>query len=224
MIAPLSRLATKCPDWPVSPTPASARNRRFDVPPPTFLFPLETPLWLSRNMLRGWKDNSVLAKTLAACTYLYSIVSELYDAEVNAQVQKSLFLPHFCLPWGHPWGNHAKCCTDGKRIRCLQIVSQHVPIYVQQFPSYSNRNCKKSPFSRTAVHIFVSPGDAPAIITQYVVWMERQFNACQTPCSMYLSIFNSFRVIQCLSRCVSPKIAIFTTFLFPLGMPLGQSR
>ena len=30
-------------------------------------------------------------------------------------------------------------------------------------------------------------------------------------------IFNSFRVIQCLSQCVSPKITIFTTFLFPLG-------
>ena len=22
--------------------------------------------------------------------------------------QKSLFLPHFCFPWGRPWGNHAK--------------------------------------------------------------------------------------------------------------------
>jgi len=54
--------------------------------------------------------------------------------------------------------------------------------------------------------------------------MERQFNACQTPCSMYLSIFNSFRVIPCLNQCVSPKIAIFTTFWFPLGTPLGQSR
>ena len=27
------------------------------------------------------------------------------------------------------WGNNAKCCMDVKRIRCLQIVSQHVPIY-----------------------------------------------------------------------------------------------
>ena len=53
--------------------------------------------------------------------------------------------------------------------------------------------------------------------------MERQFNACQTPRSMHLSIFNSFRVIRCLSQCVNPKIAIFTTFLFPLGTPLGQS-
>ena len=78
------------------------------------------------------------------------------------------------------------------------------------------------PFSCTAAHIFVSPGDAPATITQYVAWMERQFNACQTPCSMYLSIFNTFRVIRCLIRCVSLKIAIFTTFLFPLGDAPGE--
>jgi len=96
-----------------------------------------------------------------------------------------------------------------KTIQCLPNPSQHLPIYVQQFPSYSNRKCKKSPFSDTAAHIFVSPGDAPATIMQYVPWMERQFNACQTPRSMYLSTFNSFRVIRCLSQCISPKIAIF---------------
>jgi len=71
---------------------------------------------------------------------------------------------------------------------------------------------------------FVSPGNAPATIMQYVAWMERQFNACQSPRSMYLYIFNSFRVIRCLSQCVNPKIAIFTTFLFLLETPLGQSR
>jgi len=32
------------------------------------------------NMLHGWKDNSMLAKPLAVCTYLSSTVSELYDA------------------------------------------------------------------------------------------------------------------------------------------------
>jgi len=82
----------------------SAKNRRFHVPQPTFFFPLETPLRLPRNMLHRWQDNSMFAKSLAACT------------------------------------------------------------------------------------------------------------------------FNSFRVIRCLNQCVSPKIAIFTTFLFPLGTPLGQSR
>ena len=64
-------------------------------------------------------------------------------------------------------------------------------------------------------HIFVFPGDAPATITQYVAWMERKFNGCQFSRSMYLSIFNSFRVI----RWLSPKIAIFTYrsrhFCFP---------
>jgi len=85
---------------------ASAKNYRFHVPQPTFLFPLETP-----------------------CDY------------------------------------HATRCMDGKTIQCLP-----------------------------------------------------------NPRSMYLSIFNSFRVIWCLSQCVSPKVAIFTTFLFPLETPLGQSR
>ena len=74
----------------------------------------------------------------------------------------------FLFPLGTPWGNHAKRCMDGKRIRCLQIVSHHVPMYLQQFPRYSNLKCKKTPFLRTAAHIFVSPGDAPATITQYV--------------------------------------------------------
>jgi len=59
---------------------ASAKNRRFHVLQPTFLFPLETPLRLWRKMLHRWKDNSMLAKRLAAYTYLSSIVYELYDA------------------------------------------------------------------------------------------------------------------------------------------------
>jgi len=55
--------------------------------------------------------------------HLSSLVSESY-----AQVQKPLFLPQFCFPWRRPWDNHAKCCMDGKRIRCLQVISLHVPI------------------------------------------------------------------------------------------------
>ena len=51
-------------------------------------------------------------------------------------------------------------------------------IYLQQFSSYSNSKCKKSPFLRTTALIFVSSGDAPATMTQNVLWMERQFNAC----------------------------------------------
>ena len=65
--------------FPVIQTP-SAKNRRFHVLQPTFLVPLETPLRLSRNMLHGWKDNSMLVKPLAAFAYVSSIISELYDA------------------------------------------------------------------------------------------------------------------------------------------------
>ena len=73
--------------------------------------------------------------------------------------------------------------------------------------------------------IFLFPLETPLRLScNNVVWMERQFNACQTPRCMHLSIFNSFRVTRCLSQCVSPKIAIFSTFLFPLETPLGQSR
>ena len=65
---------------------ASAKNRSFHVLQPTFLFPLETPLRLSRNMFHGWKDNSILAKPLAAYTHLSSTVSQLHVFE--PQVQK----------------------------------------------------------------------------------------------------------------------------------------
>ena len=59
---------------------ASAKNRRFHVPQPTFLFPLETPLRLSCSMLHEWKDNAMLARPLETRTCLSSIISELYDA------------------------------------------------------------------------------------------------------------------------------------------------
>jgi len=106
-----------------------------------------------------------------------------------------------------------------KTIQCLPNPSQHVPIYLEQFPSYSNRKCKKSPFSSTAAHIFVFPGDALAIITQYVAWIERQFNACQTPRSMYPSIFNSFPVIRTASTKNRRFHVLQPTFLFPWRRP-----
>jgi len=133
-------------------------------------------------------------------------------------VKNDRFGLHFCFPGDAPATTVPIFPIDEKTIQCLPNILQHVPIYLQQFPSYSNRKCKKYPFSRTAPHIFVSSRDAPATITQCVAWMERQLDACQTPRSMYLSILNTFWVIRCLSKCVSAKITIFTTFfLFPWG-------
>jgi len=76
-------------------------------------------------------EGSMLAKRLAACTYLSSIVSELYRTMLKSmRKSKNRYFYHIsaCFPWERPWGNRAKCCMDGKRIRCLQIVSLHVPI------------------------------------------------------------------------------------------------
>jgi len=84
--------------------PRTWKNRRFHVLQPTFLFPLETPLRLSRNsgnMLHGWKDNSVLAKLLAACTY--SIVSELYRTMLKSmRKSKNRYFSTFLFSLGTP--------------------------------------------------------------------------------------------------------------------------
>jgi len=73
----------------------------FTYPGLHFLFALRTPLWQSRKTLHKWKDNSVLAKPLAAC----------------------------------------------------------IPIYLQQFPSHSNRKCKKiavfSCLNRSFLHLYL---------------------------------------------------------------------
>jgi len=156
-----------------------------------------------------------------------AVYLQQFPSYSNYICKKSSFLRTpafiFCLPWRRPCGNHAKRCMNEKTIQCLPNPSQHVPIYLQQFPSYSNHKCKKSQFSHTAAHIFVFPGDAPAIIMPYVAWMERQFNACQTPRGMYLSIFNSFRVIRCLSQCASSKNSYFYyIFVSPGKYPWGN--
>jgi len=53
---------------------------------------------------------------------------------------------HFGLPWVRPWDYRGECYMDGKRIQCLSYASQHVPIYLQPFPSNSTRTFKNSPF------------------------------------------------------------------------------
>jgi len=53
---------------------------------------------------------------------------------------------HFGLPWVRPWDNRGKCYMDGKGIQCLSNASQHVPIYLQLFPSNSTPKFKSSLF------------------------------------------------------------------------------
>ena len=128
--------------------------------------------------------------------------------------------PHFCFSWRRPCDYHAMCYMDRKTFQYLSNSSQHVPIYLQQFPSYSNRKCKKSPFSRTAAHIFVSHGHAPEAITLNVVWVEREFDAYKLSCSICTHL--SKTVSQLFEPQVQ-KIAVFTYrsphFCFPWRRP-----
>ena len=107
---------------------ACAKNRRFHEPQPTFLFPLETPLRLSRNMLHEWKDNSMIAKSLPHVPiYLQQFPS--YTMLKSMRKSKNRYFYNiFVSPGYAPGAITLKCCRDGKRIWCLQIVSLHVPI------------------------------------------------------------------------------------------------
>ena len=96
---------------------------------------------------------------------------------------------------------------------------QHVPVYLQQFPSYSNHNCKKSPFLRTPAFIICLSWERPCG-NHAKRCMNEKTSACQTSRSMYPSIFNSFPVIQTASAKNSRFHVPQPTFLFPLETPL----
>jgi len=81
--------------------------------------------------LQEWKDNSMLAKPLAACTHLSSTVSQLFEPQMQKIAVFTYRSPHFCFPWRRRCDYHAICCMNGKTIQCLPNPSQHVPIYLQ---------------------------------------------------------------------------------------------
>ena len=56
------------------------KNRRFHVPQPTFLFPLETPLRLSRKYCMDGKTFNACQTPRRMYLSTFNIVSELYDA------------------------------------------------------------------------------------------------------------------------------------------------
>jgi len=97
----------------------------------------------------------------------------------------------FVSPVDAPWAITLNVVWMEREFDAYKLSRSIYPS-LQQFPSYSNRNCKKSPFLSTAAHIFVSPGDAPANITQYIAWIERQFDAYKLPLCMCASNYNRY--------------------------------
>jgi len=89
---------------------------------------------------------------------------------------------------------------------------QHVPIYLNRFSIAEPKSSKVHHFSTFKTH-FGLP--APETIAVNVTWMEREFSACQTPRSMYTSIFNRFPVIQAINLIVRH----FSTFFAHFGLP-----
>ena len=86
--------------------------------------------------------------------------------------QFAIILRYILASPGRPCDNRSKCHIDEKRIQCLSSASQHVPIYLQPFPSNSTRKFKGSPFQHF-LHILASAGYAPGTIVINVTWMER---------------------------------------------------
>jgi len=129
----------------------------------------------------------------------------------------------FCLPWGRPCGNHAKRCMNEKTIHACQTPRRMYPSIFNSFPVIRTTRAKNRRF-HVPQFTFLFPLETLLRLSRNVLhgWKDNSVLAKRLAACTYLSY--SFRVIRWLSQCIIPKIAIFTTFLFPLGMPLEQSR
>ena len=103
---------------------------------------------------------------------------------------------------------------------CGYPMVKKIRTYVYSF-WHDRRTWKNPVFTYRSPH-FCFPWRCPCDY-HAICCMDVKTIQCLPNRSQYVHIFNSFRVIRCLSQCVSPKIAVFTTFLFPLGTPLRQS-
>ena len=75
----------------------------------TFLFPLATPLGQSRQMLYGWKENSMLTNCLAACAHLTIAVAEI-EQDICEKIVILSYPLHSTLPSGGG-GSHRNFAT-----------------------------------------------------------------------------------------------------------------
>ena len=79
-----------------------------------------------------------------------------------------------------------------RKFEAYKLSRSMCPSIFNSFPVIRTAIAKKSPFSSTAAHIFVSPGDAPGAITLNVARMEREFDAYKLPRCMCPSNYNRF--------------------------------
>jgi len=127
---PRSMYPLICNSFPVIRT-ASAQNRRFHVPQPTFLFTLETPLRLSRNVAQMERQFNARQTPRSMHPSIFNSFPVIRTANAKKIAVFTYRSPHFRFSWRRPCDYHAICCMDGKTIQCLPNPSQHVPIYLQ---------------------------------------------------------------------------------------------
>jgi len=119
---------------------------RFHVPQPTFLFLPETPLRLSRNMLHGWKDNSMLAKPLAACTYLYSITSEFTMLKSMRKSKNRYFYHIFVSPGDAPGAITLNVVWIEREFDVYKLFCSIYPSIFNSFPVIRTASAKNRHF------------------------------------------------------------------------------
>jgi len=92
--------------------------------------------------VRPWDNRGKFTRMergLNACQTHRSMYPSIFNCfpviqPVSSNVRHfSTFLPSV----GTPWDNRGKSYMDGKRIQCWSNASQHIPIYLQPFTSYS---------------------------------------------------------------------------------------
>jgi len=154
--------------------------------------PRDAPGAITLNVV--WMETEFDAYKLSPSTYpsIFNSFSVIRTASAKKIAVFTYRSPHYCFPWRRPCDYQAICCMDGKTVQCLPNPSQHVPIYLEYFPSYTMRNSMRKSKYRYFYHIFVSPGDSPEAITLSVVWMEREFDAYKLSRCMCPSNYNCF--------------------------------
>jgi len=174
------------PSFPVIRTTIAKKLSFLRTPAFIFCLPWARPCGNHAKRCMNEKTIQCLTNPLA-CTHLSLTVSQLFEPQVQKIAVCTYRSPHFCFSWRRPCDHYAICCMDGKTIQCLSNPSQHVPIYLQQFPSYSNRKVKSSPFSRT-VATFLFPLETPLRLSRIMLhgWKDNSMLAKPLAACTYL--------------------------------------
>jgi len=96
---------------------------------------------------------------------------------------------------------------------------QHLTIYLQPFPRYSEILVENCNFFYTRLAFNAPVRGGPWDNRGNVTWIEREFNASQKPRSVYPSIFNRFPVIQAEILNVRHFSTLFAHFGIPWVRP-----